>query len=326
MAQVTNNFTTYAAKGNREDLSNAIYNIDPFDTPFINSVGRRNVKNRIFDWQTESLPAVDTANAREEGFELSRAAAQATVRLSNTTQISERDATVSGSQEAADAAGKRSEMAHQMAIMSKALKRDMESILVSNQARVAGSDASTGTARKTRALEHWITTNVGAGGTSYANAASETAALTDGSTSVALTETLFNDLLQTSYENGAEPSVCMVRPILKRKISSFTGRSGSQIAVSKVEAVNTVDIYRSDFGDVKVVPSRWLRKRTISSKEVSAVFFLDPEYAAVSYYRPFETVDIAKIGDADTKMIVAEYGLEMRNEKAHAKMPDIASS
>ena len=301
-----------------------IYNIDPFDTPFMSAAGRRNVKNRIFDWQTESLPAVDTGNAKEEGFELSRSAATATVRVSNTTQISSRDATVSGSQESADAAGKRSEMAHQMALVSKALKRDMEAILCSNQARVAGNDS--GTARKTRALEHWISTNVGAGGTSYANAASETAALTDGSTSVALTETIFNDILQTAYTNGAEPKVVLVRPSIKRKISSFTGRSGSQIAISKVEAVNTVDIYRSDFGDVKILPSRWLRTRTISSKETSAALFLDPEYASVAYYRPFQTVDIAKIGDAETKMILAEFGLEMGNEKAHAKLPDIAAS
>ena len=324
MAKVTNAFATYSATANREDLSNTIYNIDPFDTPFMSAAGRRNVKNRIFDWQTESLPAVDTGNAKEEGFELSRSAATATVRVSNTTQISSRDATVSGSQESADAAGKRSEMAHQMALVSKALKRDMESILCSNQARVAGNDS--GTARKTRALEHWISTNVGAGGTSYANAASETAALTDGSTSVALTETIFNDILQTAYTNGAEPKVVLVRPAIKRKISTFTGRSGSQIAVSKVEAVNTVDIYRSDFGDVKILPSRWLRTRTISSKEVSAALFLDPEYASVAYYRPFQTVDIAKVGDAETKMILAEYGLEMGNEKAHAKLPDIAAS
>jgi hypothetical protein len=324
MAKVTNAFATYSATANREDLSSTIYNIDPFDTPFMSAAGRRNVKNRIFDWQTESLPALDTANAKEEGFELSRSAATATVRVSNTTQISSRDATVSGSQESADAAGKRSEMAHQMALVSKALKRDMEAILCSNQARVAGNDS--GTARKTRSLEHWISTNVGAGGTSYANAASETAALTDGSTSVALTETIFNDILQTAYTNGAEPKVVLVRPAIKRKISSFTGRSGSQIAVSKVEAVNTVDIYRSDFGDVKILPSRWLRTRTISSKEVSAALFLDPEYAAVAYYRPFQTVDIAKIGDAETKMILAEYGLEMGNEKAHAKLPDIAAS
>lgn len=323
MAKVTNAFTSYSATANREDLSQTIYNIDPFDTPFMSAAGRRNVKNRIFDWQTESLPNVDTANAQLEGFELSRSAATATVRVSNTTQISSRDATVSGSQESADAAGKRSEMAHQMAIVSKALKRDMESILCSNQARTAGNDT---TARKTRALEHWISTNVGAGGTSYANAASETAALTDGSTSVALTETIFNDILQTAYTNGAEPSVVLVRPAIKRKISSFTGRSGSQIPVSKAEAVNTVDIYRSDFGDVKILPSRWLRTRTISSKEVSAALFLDPDYAAVAYYRPFQTVDIAKVGDAETKMILAEYGLEMGNEKAHAKLADIAAS
>ena len=323
MAKVTNAFTSYSATGNREDLSSVIYNIDPFDTPFINAVGRRTVKNRIFDWQTESLPNVDTSNAQLEGFELSRSTATATVRVGNTTQISSRDATVAGSQESADAAGKRSEMAHQMALVSKALKRDMESIAVSNQARTAGNDT---TARKTRAFEHWVQTNVGAGGTSYANAASETAALTDGSTSVALTETIFNDILQTAYTNGAEPTTVLVRPIIKRKISSFTGRSGSQIPVSKAEAVNTVDIYRSDFGDVKILPSRWLRSRTISSKEVSAALFIDPEYAAISYYRPFQTVDIAKIGDAETKMVLAEWGLEVGNEKAHAKLQDIASS
>ena len=52
-------------------------------------------------------------------------------RRNNTTQISERDATVSGSQEEADAAGKGSEMAHQMALAAKVLKSDMESILCS---------------------------------------------------------------------------------------------------------------------------------------------------------------------------------------------------
>ena len=56
MAKVTNAFTTYQATGNREDLSNAIYNIDPFDTPVMSAIRRRNVKNRIFDWQTENLP------------------------------------------------------------------------------------------------------------------------------------------------------------------------------------------------------------------------------------------------------------------------------
>ena len=314
MAKVTNAFSTYSAQANREDLSNVIYNIDPFDTPIMSGIGRRNVSNRIFDWQTESLPAVDANNAKEEGFELSRGAAQATVRLSNTTQISSRDATVSGSQEAADAAGKRSEMAHQMALMSKALKRDMESILCQNQARAAGNDS--GTARKTRAIEHWITSNVSYGATG-ANPVSETAAVTDG-TLRTLTETMFNDRLEAAYTAGAEPTLAVVGPSIKRKISTFTGRSGSQIPVSKTEVVAAVDLYRSDFGDIKVIPSRWTRART--------VLLLDPEYAAVASYRPFQTQDIARIGDAETKMILAEWGVEMRNEKAHAKIADVQAS
>lgn len=311
MAKVTNAFSTYSAQGNREQLSNVIYNIDPFDTPIMNSIGRRNVSGRIFDWQTENLPQVNTNNAREEGFELSRSAANATVRVSNTTQISSRDATVAGSQEAADAAGKRSEMAHQLALNSKALKRDMESILSSNQARAAGNDS--GTARKTRAIEHWITTNSSYGATG-ANPVSETAAVTDG-TLRQLTETMFNDILQTAYTNGAEPTMCIVPPSLKRRISTFTGRSGSQVPVSKAEAVAAIDLYKSDFGDIKIQPSRWVRTRT--------VLMLDPEYCALAYFRNFQTTDIAKIGDADTKMIVAEWGVEMRNEAAHAKIADV---
>ena len=46
MPKVTNAFTTYNAVGNREDLSNTIYNIDPFDTPVMSAIRRRNVKNQ----------------------------------------------------------------------------------------------------------------------------------------------------------------------------------------------------------------------------------------------------------------------------------------
>ena len=106
MPKVTNAFTTYQATANREDLSNAIYNIDPFDTPVMSAIRRRNVKNRIFDWQTEFLPIVNPNNAQVEGFSLANSPAQPTIRLNNVTQISERDATVSGTQEESDAAGK----------------------------------------------------------------------------------------------------------------------------------------------------------------------------------------------------------------------------
>ena len=70
--------------------------------------------------------------------------------------ISYRDATVTGSQEASDAAGKRSEMAHQLAIMAKALKRDMEEALCQKGAKTTGNAT---TARVTGGFESWITSN-----------------------------------------------------------------------------------------------------------------------------------------------------------------------
>lgn len=313
MAKVTNAFDTYSAKANREDLSDVIYNIDPMDTPFMTAAGRRNVSNITFDWQTENLPAVNTGNAEVEGFELSRSAGTPTVRLSNVCQISKRDATVTGSQNKANAAGKRSEMAHQMALAGKALKRDMESILCQAQGKTAGNAT---TARKTRALESWLATNVDRA-TDGADAASETASPTDG-TQRAFTETLLTDVLQTAYTNGAEPTLLLVGPHNKVTASGFTGRTSARQNIGAETVQQSVTLYASDFGDIRIAPSRWIRART--------ALLLDPEYVAVAYYRPVHRQDIAKIGDADTKMLVAEYGLEMRNEAAHGAIADLTTS
>lgn len=312
MAKVTNAFDTYTAKGNREDLSDMIYNIDPTATPFVSSVGRRNVNNITFDWQTENLPAVNTTGELE-GFELSRSAGTATVRQSNICQILKRDATVTGSQNAMNSAGRAREMAHQMALASKALKRDVEKTLVGVQGQTSGNAT---TARATRALESWLSTNAsrGAGGAAAANA---TSAPTDG-TQRAFIETLLKSTLQTCYTNGAEPTILMVGPVNKMKVSDFTGRVGARQNVGPETIQQAVTVYASDFGDLKVVPSRWTRERT--------AFLLDPEYAAVAYFRNFQTQEIAKIGDADTQMIVVEFGLEMRNEAAHGVIADLTTT
>lgn len=321
MAKVTNALTTYGVVGNREDLSNAIYNIDPFDTPIFSASRRRNVKNRTFDWQTEHLPAVDLDNAQIEGFELLRTAGQPTVRLNNVTQISKRDATVSGSQEASDAAGKGSEMAHQMAMKSKVLKSDMEAIASSRQAKNDGADA---TARKTEAICHWIARAVDKNAVAGAAVVGVTAPWTGGSLpvtatgafvavplaeQVAMTEVMVGDAMQQAYDNGANPTLFIVPPAIKRTVSTFVGRDTSQVLVGKTEVVATVDIIATDFGRIKVMPSRWIPTDTS--------LLLDPNFLAIAYFRNFRQYPIAKIGDAETRMILAEWGVEMRNPLAH---------
>jgi hypothetical protein len=317
---VTNAFTTYNTAANREDLSNAIYNIDPFDTPVMSAIKRRNVKNRTFDWQTEHLPLVQLNNAQLEGFQLVQTAATPTVRVNNVTQISKRDASVSGSQEESDAAGKGSEMAHQMALVSKVLKSDMESILCSRQARSQDTVGNyTTTPRTTESFTHWLGRAVDKN--NAVNAAIAPGTITTGvpvlstdvwvapATPVSITEQMLGDAMQQSYTNGGSPSLWIVPPGPKRTISTFVGRSTTQVLVGKTEVVSTIDIIATDFGRIKVMPTRW--------NPVDVGLLIDPGYAALSFFRAFRQYLMARVGDAETRMIVVEWGVEMRNPLAH---------
>jgi len=313
MAKVTNAFDTYSATSDREQLSDVIYNISPQATPFLSAIGKNSIKNVVFDWQTETLPTVDMTGELE-GFRLDGAtsASTATTRVSNVAMISSRDATVSGSQQASDPAGKKSEMAHQLAIMAKALKRDMESALCQKGAKTTGNAT---TARVTGGFESWMKSNV-------SNAAGSTptgggTAPTDG-TQRALTETLLKAVLQSCFTNGGEPSMAICGPVNKQKISGFTGRTNSRQMVDANTVEASVSIYASDFGELKIVPSNFSRERSL--------LLVDPDYAKVSYLRDFKTVDIATVGDAMTKMLVTEYGLEMSNEAAHGIVADLTTS
>jgi len=313
MAKVTNAFDTYSATSDREQLSDVIYNISPQATPFMSAIGKNSIKNVVFDWQTETLPTVDAAGELE-GFRLDGAtsASTATTRVSNVAMISSRDATVSGSQQASDPAGKKSEMAHQLAIMAKALKRDMETALCQNGGKTTGNAT---TARKTGGFESWIKSN-------YSKAASGAptgggTAPTDG-TQRALTETLLKAVLQSCFTNGGEPSMAICGPVNKQKISGFTGRSSARQMVDANTVEASVSIYASDFGELKIIPSNFSRERSL--------LLVDPDYAKVSFLRDFKTVDIATVGDAQTKMIVTEYGLEMSNEAAHGIVADLTTS
>ena len=277
----------------------------------MSAIGKNKVRNVVFDWQTEVLPSA-VGTGQIEGFELSRAATSPTVRETNTTMIQSRDSTVTGSQQASDPAGVKSQIAHFMALNAKALKRDMETALSGNYAKAAGSASA---ARATRSFESWITSNTSRG-TNGANG-SASAAATDG-TQRALTETLLKAVLQTGYGNGAEMSMAICGPFNKGVISGFTGRSNVRQVIEEDTVTASISLYASDFGELKIIPSNFSRERSL--------LLVDPNYAAVSFLRDFEAIDIANIGDAKTKLIITEFGLQMSNQAAHGIVADLTTS
>ena len=83
MALPTNTVTTYQAIGNREDLSDMIYRIDPTDTPFMSGVDKEKASAVNHEWQTQALAPASNANAQLEGDDPTANALVPTVRLGN---------------------------------------------------------------------------------------------------------------------------------------------------------------------------------------------------------------------------------------------------
>ncbi len=141
MALPTNTFATYESIGNREDLSDVIYRIDPTETPFMSGIEKEKASAVNHEWQTQALAAVNTANAQLEGDDAVADATTSTVRLGNVCQISRKTPRVTGTQRAVEHAGRDDEMAYQEMLKGLELKRDMEAILCgTNQAKAAGND------------------------------------------------------------------------------------------------------------------------------------------------------------------------------------------
>ena len=317
MAIVTNTFTTYDAKGVREELSNVIANISPEETPFQSNVGSENISNTFFEWQTDALAATSTTAVINGDDVASFDSTSATSRLGNYTHIRRRTLVLADNLEVVNKAGRQSELAYQMAKRGKELKRDVEAVLLSNNARVAGNSS---TASETAGLPSWIASNVNAAGDATEATGDGTDARTDG-TQRNFTEAMLKDAMQQAWAAGGSPSVLMVGPHNKQVVSTFTGIAQQRYQApsnAPTTIIGAADVYLSDFGSVSVIPNRFQRDRD--------AFVLDPEYASVCYLRPIQSVELAKTGDAEKRMLITEFGLRVEAPTAHAAIYDLTTS
>ena len=285
MAVPTGTALTYSSIGNREDLTDVIYDISPTDTPFMSGIDRADANAVLHEWQTDSLTAASSSNAVEEGDDATTDAVSVTTRLANSCQISDKVPRISGTQEVIKKAGRRSEMSYQVAKMSRELKRDMESVLLRNGAEDAGG---TTTARQLGAVNSWIDTNTSAGSGGSDGSVGNTAR-TDG-TQRDLTEALLKTVIKAAWDAGGDPDCLMVGSHNKQVISGFTGNATRFKGAEDKTLIAAIDIYDSDFGELQIVPNRFMRSRD--------ALVLQKDMWAVAYLRPFTLYDLAKTGDS----------------------------
>ena len=305
-----------AAVGQREDLSNTIYNIAPTETPVVSSIGKTKATATYHEWQTDDLSPANT-NALIEGADADDADATPTTRIGNRTQIQGKTVHISGTLDAVDKAGRKTETAYQLAKSGQELKRDMEKTVLSNQVQVAGS---TGTARALAGIQTWLESNYVGDGTAGADG---TTARTAG-TPAPFTETMLKEVVKSVFENGGNPTMLVVPPAQKQVVSTFAGIAEQRYEAPKSSAttiIGAADVYLSDFGTVSVVPDRFM---TADAGGGEQALVLDPTMASIATLRPFQSNLLAKAGDSEKHQMLVEYTLQVSNEKAHGIVADLS--
>ena len=320
MAIAVGTHSTYdepiATGGNREDLSDVMWDVSPTETPLLTLMGKNSATGTAHDWLTDTLAAA-ADNKNLEGGDAVVADPASRSRLSNYTQILDKTAGVSGTQEKVlKGGGVKSEMAYQLARRMKEMKRDGEFALIGqSNAKVGGSET---VAREMGSLDAYLVTNNQFAATGSSVPTGDGTDVSDyAGTNRTLTETILKGGLEDLYTNsgGNESVTALVSATHKGVISTFTGSATRYVTTEDKKLVASIDVYVGDFHTVRVVPDRYIK--------ANMLYIVDAEYIKCSELRAMHSYDLAKNGDADRKQVVWEFTLEVCNEKAHVNIADL---
>ena len=312
-------FTTTLAVGEKEQLADVIYRIDPDETPIFSAL-KKETSNGIFtEWQVQELAAASGTNYVNEGADASIGTPTATSRLGNYHQISVAAVAVSKTLDAVEKAGRDKELAYQKVLKSLELRRDIEKSIGDTDVARDGSDP-----RKSASLSCWITN--GSVGASGAFASGDGTDAVTGGTDRALTLQLIEDGMQAAWEDGGNPKMLIASATNRANFSNLTASSNlvnnqvNMTQAKEVTYVGSTSVFLTDFGTLEVAPSRFLGN--------DRVFMIDTDFASLCTIngRNFAENEIAPTGDAEKFQIVTEWALKVQAPKAHAMILDLNGS
>jgi hypothetical protein len=312
-------FTTTLAVGEKEQLADVIYRIDPDETPIFSAL-KKETSNGIFtEWQVQELAAASATNYVNEGADASIGTPTATSRLGNYHQISVAAVAVSKTLDAVEKAGRDKELAYQKVLKSLELRRDIEKSIGDTDVARSGSDP-----RKSASLSCWITN--GSVGASGGFATGDGTDAVTGGTDRALTLQLIEDGMQAAWEDGGNPKMLIASATNRANFSNLTASSNlvnnqvNMTQAKEVTYVGSTSVFLTDFGTLEVAPSRFMGN--------DRVFMIDPDFASLCTIngRNFAENEIAPTGDAEKFQIITEWALKVQAPKAHAMILDLNGS
>lgn len=298
-------FQTYDSVGAKEDVSDVISMLNKHETPFTSSLSNRTVGQKTYEWQEDEQEG-GKDNAQVEGFDAVEEELTTTEMRSNTTQIFSRTIRLSGSVEATEHYGRKSELARQIVKKGKALKLDRERACVGvDQAAVLGS---TTTPRRHASVSKLIDA-----GSVIDNSNAGTAR--------PIQEETLRKAIKKNYDEGGSARRFMVAPYVAEQTAEFDGNASRTREVTgkaAKEVVHVVDVYTTALGTLSIETNR----------EMKADFGLlwNPEdWKNVTLKgRGWFRETLAKTGDNTKIMLAGEYGLQHNNSKASTLVKGIS--
>ena len=309
----------------REDLEDVIWDLFPMDTWALTNLDKVDCESTKHEWQADALDAA-TTNAVVEGDDVSFSASTvlAATRYNNYTQISRKQFVISDTTEVVNLAGIKSQVARTTMKRMRELKRDIEKAILGASGSCAGSQA---VARLSAGMEAWIASTDHSGngiratttnaGSSVGFTSGAVTAPTDGGSFGGLAQADLNSTLEAAWNDGGNPTVILVNSTHKQTLDGFTSRATNFVDVDKganVPILTSANVYVSDWGRHTIQLSRYLRTNP------SVLLAIDPEYWATGWLRRPKMVPLAKTGDGEKRMIIAEWTLIARNPDSSGKV------
>ena len=251
-----------------------------------------------FVWRQEDNRDIesDLLEGRLEGAELIGASdAPKRKKLTNNCQIFSRSASITGTAMALNPLGIKDHLAKEMEAQMVLLKRGLNQVLI--EGTIQDEDRDARKPRKMNGLLNFIDTVQDCEGRE-------------------LTAEDIENTLETLWKNGeAGDKLCLVNASVKKKLNKIYADVPE--ATLQIQAGgNTFGVQATsvitDFGTIHIILDRCM--------PTDQVVIVKPSELVLSTLRPFEIIDDPKTFDGIKKTIIGEYGLKVRNTKAHAKI------
>ena len=292
MAFASDIILTYDDNHKIDDVMEMIIELTPTKTPIFSGIRKEKAKGILHYWKEQSLTTAQD-NAVGEGSVHPNPTHDQPTTSDNVCQIFAKAYHVSSSDNWIDQYGFDNQFVKQEMDNLKKIATDVELALL----RGSKNTGAQSTARRLGGFLNYISTNV----------------TTVGSGTI-LTESAFNDHLQTIFDAGGDVDEIYTNSFLKRVISTFVSGSVKEIAAESKRSINTISVYESDFGMQRIFIHRYMPN---TSNSDSGILFLNMQnnYIAIGEpIHPLSREEVAQTTQGRKGVIRGELTLAPRAE------------